>query len=63
MASLSYLTSERSECNYKPGIPNDSVMTRCRPPEQMATEHLIRAKLKEVMMSENLDEVTSKYVS
>jgi hypothetical protein len=33
-----------------------------RPSEQVANEQLIRAKLKEIMMSVDLDEVTSKYV-
>ncbi|RWS09276.1 protein phosphatase Slingshot 2-like protein, partial [Dinothrombium tinctorium] len=32
----------------------------CKPTDQQETEHLIRAKLKEVMKNVNLDEVTSK---
>lgn len=34
-----------------------------RPTEREATERHIRTKLKELMMSVDLDEVTSKYVS
>ncbi|CAG2158651.1 unnamed protein product [Oppiella nova] len=44
--------------NKRPPSPD----LRTKPPEQVATEQLIRAKLKEVMMAENLDEVTSKYI-
>ncbi|XP_054155134.1 protein phosphatase Slingshot homolog 2-like isoform X2 [Oppia nitens] len=44
--------------NKRPPSPD----LRTKPPEQVATEQSIRAKLKEVMISENLDEVTSKYI-
>lgn len=34
----------------------------CRPRERLETEKIIRSKLKEIMMSVDLDEVTSKYI-
>lgn len=34
----------------------------CRPRERLETERIIRSKLKEIMMSVDLDEVTSKYI-
>lgn len=34
----------------------------CRPTQREETEHVIKTTLKEIMMSVDLDEVTSKYI-